>query len=85
MSTGHTALLKFSTTDVEVLSVKAADVEARHMPLAIDPGASTGIGGVQTGDEASAAIYDIQGRRLDGSAHLPKGIYIKGGHKVVIK
>ena len=32
----------------------------------------------------NAAIYDLQGRRITGS-QLPKGVYIIGGRKVVIK
>ena len=32
----------------------------------------------------ASAVYDLQGRRVDGRS-LPKGIYIQGGRKFVVK
>ena len=37
------------------------------------------------GSEASTAVYDLQGRRVaDGNAPLKKGIYIRGGKKMIL-
>lgn len=37
------------------------------------------------GSEASKAVYDLQGRRVaDGNAPLKKGIYIRGGKKMIL-
>lgn len=33
---------------------------------------------------ASTAVYDLQGRRVT-TPHLPRGIYIRNGHKWVVK
>ena len=43
---------------------------------------ATGIMSVEKANETSDAIYDLQGRRV---AAPRKGIYIKGGRKVVLK
>lgn len=32
---------------------------------------------------SNSAIYDLQGRRIASDAHLPRGIYIVGGRKVI--
>ena len=47
---------------------------------------STGINGVTTNAAAAAdgAYYTLQGTRVD-AANLPKGIYVHGGKKVVVK
>ena len=45
---------------------------------------STGVNSVKVSSRQSGRIYDLHGRRLDGSAEsLPKGIYIIDGKKVV--
>lgn len=37
------------------------------------------------GSEASKAVYDLQGRKVaDGNAPLKKGIYIRGGKKMIL-
>jgi hypothetical protein len=40
-------------------------------------------------DNASTAIYDLQGRKLETRnpklETLPKGVYIQGGKKVVVR
>ncbi len=37
------------------------------------------------GSEASKAVYDLQGRKMaDGNAPLKKGIYIRGGKKMIL-
>ena len=82
---GKTQLLKLSATGAEIVSVKAADMDAHDMPLAIGDGLSTAIDGLEADDEAQTELYDIQGRKLDNTTRLPKGIYIRNGRKVVIK
>ena len=60
-------------------------MDALDMPLAIGDGLSTAIDGPDADDEAQTELYDIQGRKLDNTPRLPKGIYIRNGRKVVIK
>ena len=40
--------------------------------------------GQSTNHADGSAVYDLQGRRMDGRS-LPKGIYIQGGRKFVVK
>ena len=51
----------------------------------IDP--ATGIEGVEVDGEAEAdqPVYNLQGVRMPDGASLPKGIYIRGGKKFVVK
>lgn len=42
-----------------------------------------GIGKVEKSITTSSVIYDLQGRRLNGSPH--KGVYIQNGKKHVVK
>ena len=48
---------------------------------------STAIEGIEASGEAEAdqPVYDLQGVRMPDGASLPKGIYIKGGKKFVVK
>lgn len=48
---------------------------------------SSGIEGVEVGSEAEAdqPVYNLQGVRMPDGVSLPKGIYIKGGKKIVVK
>ena len=48
---------------------------------------SSGIEGVEVGGEAETdqPVYNLQGVRMPDGASLPKGIYIKGGKKIVVK
>ena len=85
IAAGKNQLLKLSVAGAEIVSVKAADMDALDMPLAIGDGLSTAIDGPDADDEAQTELYDIQGRKLDNTPRLPKGIYIRNGRKVVIK
>ena len=50
----------------------------------IDP--STGIEGVEAdGERKDQPVYNLRGVRMPDGASLPKGIYIKGGKKIVVK
>ena len=48
---------------------------------------STAIEGIEASGEAEAdqPVYNLQGVRMPDGASLPKGIYIKGGKKIVVK
>ena len=47
---------------------------------------STAIEGIEaSGEEASQPVYNLQGVRMPDGASLPKGIYIRGGKKFVVK
>lgn len=48
---------------------------------------SSGIEGVEVDGEAEAdqPVYNLQGVRMPDGVSLPKGIYIKGGKKIVVK
>lgn len=48
---------------------------------------SSGIEGVEVGGEAETdqPVYNLQGVRMPDGVSLPKGIYIKGGKKIVVK
>lgn len=48
---------------------------------------SSGIEGVEVDGEAETdqPVYNLQGVRMPDGASLPKGIYIKGGKKIVVK
>ena len=85
IAAGKNLLLKISAAGAEIVSVKASDMDALDMPLAIGDGLSTAIDGPDADDEAQTELYDIQGRKLDNTPRLPKGIYIRNGRKVVIK
>ena len=85
IAAGKNQLLKISAAGAEIVSVKASDMDALDMPLAIGDGLSTAIDGPDADDEAQTELYDIQGRKLDNTPRLPKGIYIRNGRKVVIK
>lgn len=51
----------------------------------LDPKETTGIERVVTAEDlANQPVFDLMGRRMNGT-HLPKGIYIVGGKKVVIR
>lgn len=59
------------------------ELTTEELTIFIDDG--TGIAIVApTGETAKGAAYDLQGRRV-ASASLPKGIYIVGGKKVVVR
>lgn len=50
----------------------------------IDP--STGIEGVEAdGERKDQPVYNLRGMKMPDGASLPKGIYIKGGKKIVVK
>ena len=51
----------------------------------IDP--ATGIEGIEASgeEEAGQPVYDLRGVRMPDGASLPKGIYIRGGKKFVVK
>jgi hypothetical protein len=44
---------------------------------------TSGIGSITT-QTGAAPVYNLQGRRMTGR-HLPKGIYIRQGKKVIVK
>lgn len=46
---------------------------------------STGIQEIEEVVDTDAPVYDLRGVRMPDGAALPKGIYIKGGKKIVIK
>ena len=53
-------------------------------PYMVFDGSTTGIVDIiSKTDIQSSAVYDLNGRRVSG--RLPKGIYIKGGKKMVVK
>ena len=45
---------------------------------------TTGLSSVAVNRNRNGAVYDLQGRRINEHALRP-GLYIKDGHKVVIK
>ena len=49
--------------------------------------ATTGVQKVSVAESVSAddAVYNLQGVKMGSEANLPKGIYIKGGRKFVVK
>ncbi len=46
--------------------------------------ASTSVAGVTIADEADEAVYDLFGRRVDGKDLRP-GIYVRAGHKIIVR
>lgn len=50
--------------------------------LALGNGAATGIEAVSTGEDDSAPVYDLQGRRVQKAV---AGLYIRGGKKIFVK
>ena len=57
-------------------------------PAGLIKNGTTGIKGVVESVSADEKIYDLQGRHLSvssASSVLPRGVYIKGGKKVIIK
>ena len=53
-------------------------------PIILDTTAIEGIE-VEEETEADQSIYNLQGVRMPDGVSLPKGIYIKGGKKIVVK
>ena len=57
--------------------------------IAVDLYMLTGTSGIESveaeGDGQDQPIYNLQGVRMPDGASLPKGIYIKGGKKIVVK
>ncbi len=53
-------------------------------PIILDTTAIEGIE-VEEETEADQPVYNLQGVRMPDGASLPKGIYIKGGKKIVVK
>ncbi|MCF0218943.1 MAG: hypothetical protein HUK14_04100 [Muribaculaceae bacterium] len=71
------------TEGYHTFSVSALYGEAESLPLSIDI-KTAGIADITTDDDAPAAIYNLQGIRVNG-ADLPSGFYIVNGRKVFIK
>ena len=67
----------------EPLSVQASSPEAESVAIAIGD-IATGIAEAPEVPEATETLYDLQGRKLQ-NAHQRKGLYIKNGHKQIIK
>ena len=57
--------------------------------IAVDLYMLTGTSGIESveaeGDGQDQPVYNLQGVRMPDGASLPKGIYIKGGKKIVVK
>lgn len=66
------------------LAVPAAQA-AKVAGFAIDGGGTTAIESIENGNgsEVSRKVYNLQGQRMSGA--LPKGLYIIGGRKVIVK
>lgn len=62
----------------------APDIRSSFITLKDNP---SGIEGVEVDGEAEAdqPVYNLQGVRMPDGVSLPKGIYIKGGKKIVVK
>lgn len=62
----------------------APDIRSSFITLKDNP---SGIEGVEVDGEAETdqPVYNLQGVRMPDGASLPKGIYIKGGKKIVVK
>jgi hypothetical protein len=54
---------------------------SRMLRIGMDDSGTTPINSIRS-DDASGVVYDLQGRRADGS-QLKKGVYIVDGKKVV--
>ena len=84
--TGMTHLYAFNASDEGFVIVSANDcsnpILGQYDPLTIDDNA-TGISTVEDQPSTSEAIYDLQGRRINGQP--TRGIYIKDNRKITIK
>lgn len=54
-----------------------------RLSMTVEPN-TDGVHSVAVPTQQNGQVYDLQGRKADGQ-HLHKGLYIKGGQKVVIK
>lgn len=62
------------------------EADYAHFFPAITLITANGIGAVTQLSAGRAAVYDLTGRRVTiGTGRLPKGIYITGGRKIIIK
>lgn len=81
-TTGVVTLLKAGTTEITA-AVAADDIyNAASGKYTLSVSASTGIGQVDAA-AASAEVYDLLGRRVQGVTN--RGLYIVNGHKVICK
>lgn len=65
-----------------MLSTQDVDIYPADETFTILAGNATGISTISSQADGSAAVYDMQGRRL---TEAPKGLYIVNGRKYVIK
>ncbi len=86
LSAGRTVLGTVGSGS-DITAVSLADAEGQLIAVAIGSGETTGIGApsltLPEGKEPQV-VYDLQGRRMDGS-RLNKGVYIMNGKKQVVK
>lgn len=68
-------------TDDLVVSEDEANA-AKYIVMSLDGGRTTGISNVESEQETSSAVYNLNGTRV---ANPAKGIYIKNGKKIAIK
>lgn len=61
------------------------EASSQARPIDILFGVVTGVNSVKKVQSESAAIYDLQGRKVAVKGRLPKGVYIMNGNKIVIK
>ena len=65
-----------------LLATMALCVGTPEAPFLIDLKGITGLFGTQAGTQKTGT-YDVLGRRLPEGHHLPQGVYIINGKKVV--
>lgn len=70
------------TTEITLIPMGAARLRISAFPRYIDYSATTGIADVTA--ESKSPVYDLQGRRVEGTP-LKKGVYVQDGRKFVVK
>lgn len=86
---GFVTSITFDGDNVVLVLEDAAPIEAPMADVAVSlgyQGVADGIGAVTGGSLTPVGVYSVSGQYMGDSAEgLPKGVYIIGGKKLVIK
>lgn len=82
-STGKTAMKGYRAYFYfqDVLADYSGSASSARISMRFDDGTTTGVGSIDNGETASDSYYDLQGRKIEKPVR--KGLYIRGGKKVV--
>ena len=82
---GNTLCYPNVTNDLKAFRAYFKTTTGQAANISVD-GISTGIRTITAGTEDSQRVYHIDGQFVGyGTEHLPKGVYVSGSSKIIVK